>query len=237
MEASQKVIFLWKVRFRESSFMVKFLSERGALETYVFQGSKGIKKGQLAQLFPLNEVEVETYKSPKSSLASIRSVKTLKPRTNIRGKMEQTAVAFFLAEMIAKSLKENDAQPALYDFVSSSIDLFEERYQPNFYLVFLLKLTRYLGIQPANNFPGNRSAFFDLNEGQFTILRPVHINYLEVYESKIMRNLMEDGYDFEVQLSKSERNTIRDSIVKYYALHLEGVSSLKSLSVLQELFD
>ena len=49
MEASQKAIFLWKVRFRESSFMVKFLSERGALDTYVFQGSKGIKKGQLAQ--------------------------------------------------------------------------------------------------------------------------------------------------------------------------------------------
>ena len=237
MEASQKAIFLWKVRFRESSFMVKFLSERGALETFVFQGSKGLKKGQLAQLFPLNEVEVETYKSPKSSLASIRNVKTLKTRTNIRGKMEQTAVAFFLAEIIAKSLKENDAQKSLFDFVSSSIDLFEERYQPNFYLVFLLKSTRYLGIEPSNHFLENRRSFFDLNEGQFTILRPVHLNYLEVHESKLLRNLMADGYNFEIQLSKTDRNILRDSILKYYSLHLEGVAGLKSLSVLQELFD
>ncbi|MFT6138097.1 MAG: DNA repair protein RecO (recombination protein O) [Sphingobacteriales bacterium] len=237
MEASQKAIFLWKIRFRESSFMVKFLTEKGALETFVFQGTKGIKKGQLAQLFPLNEVEIETYKAPKSSLASIRNVKTLKMRSNIRGKMEQTAVAFFLAEIISKSLKENDAQPAMFEFVSSSIDLFEERYQPNFYLVFLLKLTRYLGIQPANNFQNNRSSFFDLSEGQFTILRPVHLNYLEVGDSKLLRSLIDDGYDFQLKLSKQQRNDLRDAIVKYYSMHLEGVSGLKSLSVLQELFD
>lgn len=237
MESSQKAIFLWKVRFRDSSFMVKFLSEKGALETFVFQGSKGVKKGQLAQLFPLNEVEIETYKSPKSSLASIRSIKTLKTRSNIRGKMEQTAVAFFLAEIIAKSLKEHDAQQALYEFVSSSIDLFEERYQPNFYLVFLIKLTRYLGIQPANNIQENRSTFFDLNEGQYTILRPVHINYLEVQESRLLRKLIEDGYEFNLELTKPERNSLRDSILKYYSLHLEGVSGLKTLSVLQELYD
>ena len=98
-------------------------------------------------------------------------------------------------------------------------------------------MTRYLGIQPANNFQNNRSSFFDLSEGQFTILRPVHLNYLEVGDSKLLRSLIDDGYDFQVKLSKQQRNDMRDAIVKYYSMHLEGVSGLKSLPVLQELFD
>lgn len=236
MEATQKAIFLWKIRFKESGFMVKVLSEKGALETFVFRGTKGAKKGMLAQLFPLNEIEIDTYKSPKSSLAIIKNVKTLKPRMGIRSEMQQTAVAFFLAEVIAKSLKENDAHPQLFEFVSSSVDLFEKRYQPNFHLVFLLRFTRYIGIEPTVTFDDHKTSFFDLSEGQFTILRPVHLNYLEVADSKRLKLLIEDGFNFSVVLSKSERATALENIIRYYSLHIEGISSLKSLSVLKELF-
>lgn len=236
METTIRAIFLWKVRFRDTSFMVKFLTEKGALETYVFQSGKGQKKGQLAQLFPLSEVELELQKTPKSKLYRVRSIRSIKDRNNIRTKMEQTAVSFFIAELLSKSIKENDAQPVLFEFVSSSIDLFESKYQPNFYLVFMLKLTRYLGIQPALTIESKRSQFFDLNEGQFTILRPVHLNYLEVAESKKLIGLIEDGYDFKLPLTKTDRNSMRDALLRYYTLHLEGTNNLKSLSVLQELF-
>ncbi len=216
--------------------MVKVLTEKGALETFVFRGSKGAKKGMLAQLFPLNEVEIETYKPPKSNLASVRNVKALKPRVSIRTNMEQTAIAFFLSEIIAKSLKENDAHPNLFEFVSSSIDLFEERYQANFHLIFLLRFTRYLGIQPTVTFEDHTSSFFDLSEGQFTILRPVHLHYLEIGDSKRIKQLLEDGFNFKVELNNPERSVVLENILRYYALHIEGIANLKSLSVLKELF-
>ncbi len=216
--------------------MVKVLTSQDKLETFVFQGSSKAKKSQLALLFPLNEVEIELQKSPKSKLFAIKSVRPIKARTNIRGRMEQTAVAFFLAEIVSKSMEENDAHEGLFHFVASSTEYFEHEYQANFHLLFLLRLTRYLGIEPSMDVNVKHQFFFDLREGQFTILRPVHLHYLDSSESKLLFKLMEDGFEFKLKLDNIQRGSLLSAILKYYTYHIDRVGKLKSLSVLQELF-
>lgn len=236
MDKTQRAIFLTKIRFRDSGFVLRVLNEEGAIEAFLFQGTKGSKKGMLAQLFPLNEIEIESSSSAKSSLPRVKNVKALETRMSIRSAIEKSALSFFIAELISKSLKENDNHPNLYEFVSSAIDVLDHQYKPTFHLVFMLRLAGYLGFQPQLGHEKN-AQFFDLLEGQFTVLRPMHVNYADTFESKKISRLMEEGFSFPGQYTKDERARILELLLRYYQLHIEGFGGLKSVSVLQELFD
>ena len=58
----------------------------------------------------------------------------------------------FISELLYKTLKEEEANPALFDFLINAIQLLDIKDEgiQNFHLVFLLHYMKYLGIYPFN---------------------------------------------------------------------------------------
>ena len=107
----------------------------------------------------------------------------------------------------------------------------------NFHLVFLIRLSRFLGLYP-NTEDYAEGAYFDLMNACFTLEKPIHGMFLRPEESARIINLMRMKYDnmHLFAMNRMERNRCLDIINEYYRLHLPDFPELKSLPVLQELF-
>ncbi|MCD8210885.1 MAG: DNA repair protein RecO C-terminal domain-containing protein, partial [Prevotella sp.] len=136
-----------------------------------------------------------------------------------------------------KRFNEEDKQ--LFSYIENSILWLEEAIEnfSNFHIVFLLRLTRFLGFYP--NTDGYKEGFwFDLREGRFTSKEPLHKDYLSQEDAKKINIILR--MDFPTigvfKLSKNERNLLLDVILEYYRLHLSLKLEIKSLEVLKSLF-
>ena len=86
--------------------------------------------------------------------------------------------------------------------------------------------------------PMREDSFFDLRGATFCATPPLHRDFLQPEEAGRIRLLMRMDYPTMhlFRLSRNERNRILDVLLTYYRLHLPGFPTLRSLSVLQELY-
>ena len=107
----------------------------------------------------------------------------------------------------------------------------------NFHLVFLMRLSRFLGLYP-NVEEYSSSDYFDLLNACFVSSQPYHGMFVRPEEASHIRTLMRMNYETMhlFAMNRMERNRCLDIINEYYRLHLPDFPELKSLPVLQELF-
>ena len=193
-----------------------------------------------AHFIPLSLLEMEIAYQPTREIQRIREVRICYPLTGIPAHPVKNTIALFLAEVLYRILKTTEADTKLFDYLYHSIRHLEilEQGIPNFHLVFLIRLTRYLGIFPNAelNMPGT---FFDLLNGIFTVQIPNHPHFLDKEESIIFARLLRMSYENMAlySFSRKERTRIVQHILQYYRLHSIDFPEIKSLSVMQSLYD
>ena len=127
----------------------------------------------------------------------------------------------------------------LFDYVRSSIEWLDgaEKDFANFHLVFLMRLSRFLGFYP-NLEDYSLGDCFDLRESTFCPAPPPHHDFLQSDEAAKLQLMMR--MDFPTmhlyQLSRHDRNRLLEVAITYYRLHLPSFPELKSLTVLRELY-
>ncbi|UTW64038.1 DNA repair protein RecO [bacterium SCSIO 12741] len=229
-------IFLWKTRYGDSGFVVRAYTLNHGMTTFLIQGLKGKKRSRAALLYPLAELEIEFSSTVKSEMKRIKEVHALHPGQSLRHDLSKSAQAFFIAEMLYRTLNEREADHALYTFLNTSIEWLDHHPDTsNFHLAFLVKLTRFLGFHPQGE-PSART-FFDLREGLFTTLRPSHTDYVEPFVSVLLGVLLEKGFQTgKENLHREDRQHLLETLLLYYRIHLDGLGAIKSLDVLTEMF-
>lgn len=183
-------------------------------------------------------LDMEVYNKPGRELQMIREAKNSRPFVSIPFEMKKSTVCLFLAEVLSKTLHEEEANPLLFQFIEDSIVFFDEQddFPINFHLTFLLHLTRFLGFYPNDNFSESQ-VWFDLKEGMFFNFPPHHKYYLEREPSKDFHNLLNTGYGDKIKFSKpSMRQFLLDKLFEFFRLHQVQVGEIKSLEVLREVF-
>jgi DNA repair protein RecO (recombination protein O) len=107
----------------------------------------------------------------------------------------------------------------------------------NFHIVFLLRLTRFLGFYP-NLDDYEDGDYFDLRESEFMRNPPVHRDFLHPEEAQKVQLMMR--MDFPTmhlfRMSHDDRNRLLEISIKYYRLHLPDFPEMKSIEVLQALY-
>jgi DNA repair protein RecO (recombination protein O) len=191
-------------------------------------------------LQPLSIVEVETSTQKSREIQYIKAGKTAVMFEDICVNPAKTAIALFVAEVLNRSLRETEKDEALFDFLYNSIVLLDKckAGAANFHLVFLLEYSRYLGFYP-NAEDKQAGSYFDLQNGAFCSLPPLHAYYLMPDWAEIIFQLTRMNYDnlHQYSVSRGQRAEILRYLMDYYRLHLSDFGKLKSLEVLQMLFD
>lgn len=234
MKIIHQGILLKKIDYSETSLILQFYTLEKGMQSYLFQGGKK-KKGNSLQ--PLSLVEIEGYIRADSDLGKISAVSLLEVHDSITFNPLKSGIAFFMAEIVAQTLKSNEAEIALYHFLKNEIIWLNcHNALGNYPIWFLLAFSSYLGFSP--HLKDNASAYFDLEEGTLSAHVPAGHLYLKdetiPFIEKLLITSKEEG--LAVTLSKSNRKQLTENLLNYYKHHVEGFKTPKSLEVLQTIF-
>jgi DNA repair protein RecO (recombination protein O) len=209
--------------------------------SYLVARNRGKKTTVSKALFlPLSVVEMEVEHQNKRDLHRIRETRQCYPLNRLFADPVKNALALFIAEVLFRVVKDTEPDARLFDYLYHSIHLLESTEDgiANFHVVFLLHLLRYLGIFP-NTDSYAEGYYFDMQNGIFTGREPLHRHYLNKEESRIFARLFKISYENMslYAFSRHDRVNILNRILTYYRIHLPEIPEIKSLSILQALFE
>ncbi len=233
-------IFLHGLKYGDSGKIVTVYTEAFGRSTFLLQGIHAKKSsGKVNLLQPLFLLDMETDHRQGRELQRAREIKISHPYQTIPYEIIKSSQAIFLSELLYKVLREEEARPELFHFLSSSFQIFDLMREgtTNFHLAFLMQLTRYMGFAPENNYSVEKQ-LFDMVSGDFARIKPQHHYFLDPPESKIISDIMNRSYEDigQLNLDSSRRNLILLKIIDYFSLHLGIRLQIKSLDVFHELF-
>ena len=240
MLTKTQAIVLHSLKYGESRLIVDMFTRSFGRQSFIIgmpKSSKGKIKKQFFQ--PLTIIEIETDIRPKMQLQKLSDVRLMSPFTSIPFEPDKLSISLFVAEFLYYALRSEQRNELLYDYLENSImwlDGQQSRYS-NFHLVFLLRLTRFLGFYP-NLDDYIEGDYFDLRESEFVKNPPVHRDFLYPDEAQKVQLMMR--MDFPTmhlfRMSHDERNRLLEIAIKYYRLHLPDFPEMKSIEVLQALY-
>lgn len=237
MNVKTKAIVLSTVKYQEKSLIVKCFTESDGLKSYFIQSAFSTRKSnqKIAYFQPLNLLEIEANHKNKGTLEHIKEVKLAYNYQSISVDFTKNSIVFFLSEVLHHAILEEEKNETLFAFLETSFLWLDTHVtNPNFHLIFLIELTKFLGFYPQ--LEENDANFFEMIEGVFTSYQGV--NCLSENESILLKKLMELKFDdISKNFSKTERQVLLKIILDYYIIHLQGFKKPKSLEVLKEIFN
>ncbi|OOQ58631.1 DNA repair protein RecO [Mucilaginibacter pedocola] len=224
--------------YSESSVVVQIFTEKFGLQSYLINGVKKPKaKISRNMLQPLHLVDMVVYHKPAGNIQRISELKNSPVLLSIPYDIIKSCLVMFLNEVLYKAIKQQTPDEAVFDFLFNSIEFLDNATEglANFHLVFLIRLTRYLGFYPHSE-GANSANYFDMRNGVFSNYRPDSLSYLSPPHTANFQLLLESGFGHigEIKLSNDERRYLINKLLEYYALHIEGFGYIKSHEVLEE---
>ncbi len=217
-------IVLRYFRYGDNGMIAHIYTKEYGRQAFIFKGgSSRATKRKMNFLQPLSLVELPIDYRPQKELYLGNGTQSLQPFQTIPFRQIKSSIAFFLAEVLSKLLQIHESDEPLFDFLQDAIRFLDEESTKgtNFHLTFLVKLMQFLGIQP--NLEGEDS----LDVMQFNEDFP----FWKTFQESTWK-----ACDC-LALSRDQRNAFLHKILAYYSFHLQDLTNLKSLSVLQEIFN
>lgn len=237
MLIKSQAIVLSSLKYGDSDLIIKTYTLQRGVSSYLLRGILKPSKGKLklAYFQPLAQLSIEENYKPKASLNSIREVKIDYHYATLYTNVVKSSIALFLSEILSNILKEEEQNEDLYYFLTTSLQVLDQEEKvSNFHLLFLVKLTKYLGIYPDNE--TNELPYFNLSDAKFEAIKID--GSIEGKNVVVLRALLGTDFDAlkEIKLSSNERQSFLATLIVYFELHLSGFKKPKSLEVLNNLF-
>ena len=238
MLIKSKVIVLSKIRYRDNDLIVKCYTQERGVTSYLIRNAFKSKKNQtIAYYQPLSQLYIEENYKQNQSLQYINEVKSSFMYKTLHTNILKSAMALFIAEVLNAVLKEEEKNTILFDYIESALQWLDaEEVFSNFHLLFLLKLTKFLGFYPEST--TNPKAIFNLQLGAFG--KEVIDKYTISDQNNIVLNkLLGMKFDAlnELHLNGAQRRDFLNMLLVYFELHLGDFKKPKSLDVFNQVFN
>jgi len=234
-----KVIVLNKIKYGDNDVIVRcYTQHRGFVSYLVKNAFKATKRNASKSVYfqPLMQLHVEENHRPNRDLQYFKELKSSYAFKTIHTNIYKSAIVLFLSEVLTSVLKEEEKNEDLFSFLETAFQYLDTETQfSNFHLLFLVKLTRYLGFKPDSQ--NEDALYFNLKSGHFQTT-PNDLYTISGKNLVLLKTLLGTNFDAlsSIKLSAVERNDFLNTILLYFELHLESFSKTKSLSVLTDVF-
>ncbi len=215
MKQALEFIVLATTKVGEKSLVVHTLSAEFGRRSFIVSVSKS---APMALFLPLSILSGEVSENTKSDLWRISGLRSEHPLGGIRSDIHKNTMTMFLSEVLFRVLREGEYSDGLYEWCRSQVlmlDALQTDYA-NFHLMFLLGLCGELGFSPRTEdlmpFAGER-----LEDLRGLLTLPY-------------------GEAMFLPLSGPRRSEIAQIFLDYLGYHIESPLSIRSLSVLRELY-
>lgn len=240
MLVKSRAVVLHTLKYTDDSVIVDAFTEARGKVSFIVRLSRSRRAAVKSAFFqPLSLLELEWNHKETSALARLKSVRVWLPFASLPYDPRKSAVAMFLAEFLHHALREEPDSAYLFEYLARSVEWLDASRMGfvNFHLVFLLRLTRFLGFYP-NLEEYRNGSWFDLLNSCFVPVRPLHSHFLSPEDAARLPRLMRMRYEtmHVFKFSGQERSRLLGVVNDYYRLHIPSFPELKSLAVLRELF-
>lgn len=240
MLISTPAIVISSVKYGEADLIVKCFTKAEGLKSYILKGILKSKKGKLRTAYfqPLTLLEISANHKNKGNLEYLLDAKVTRPYKTLQNQVIKSSLVLFLSEVLKQCIVEEEKNEKLFDFLEQAfIWLDENESIANFHLLFLLKLSDFLGFYPDES--TIELPVFNLMEGVFqnetTNIYCIDTNSENPFFKRIF------GINFDewngLKPTKKEREACLQLLLLYFQLHLQGFKTPKSLSVLNQIFN
>ena len=238
MLISSPAIILSKVRYQDNDLIVKCLTRDLGVVSYMIKNISMSKKSKNKFAFfqLLNILDLETNYNPNRSIQYIKDLKVKYNFTSLHTNIYKSSVVMFLSEILSKIIHIETKDMELFDFIEKSLIWYDKSEDSStFYLIFLMKITHYLGFYPdCTNMSYN---YFNLEEGLFESSKNSQY-VIEGSSLVLFKTIL--GIKFDTNklpfIDKTNKKDILKNILIYFKLHVDGFKDPKSLKVLKQIF-
>lgn len=222
MKQSTIGVLIDKKNYSESSLILSFYTQDYGLSSFIF---KGAKKKQMA-IFQMGIYEINYFKRPESSLGIIQTLNPAVVLNDVFANPQKLIVCFFLADVLKATLKEEQADKQIFEFIKNQILHLEVKNDLlGFPICFLTEHIQNLGFSPSINVSNANG--FDLKMGKFTEEQTeFNASSIQLLFSAFQ------GLSFD-----SDKKTTQDALLillDYCKLHLPNFNVDRSLQVIRE---
>ncbi|MBN2637223.1 MAG: DNA repair protein RecO [Prolixibacteraceae bacterium] len=241
MLASTEGIVLHTIKYGESSVIATIYTREFGRQSYLINAAHGKQsKNKAGMLQPLFLVDIVAYHKQSRELNRVKELKSNQTYQNISFDIAKSTTAIFLAEMLYRSIHEQESYPEMYDFIKHSLLYFDllEVGAANFHIYFLYRLTEYLGFLPVLKKQGFQN-WFDMKKGAVVHVQPLHPFYVnkDTTENLIRISSLKLHEIDQFKVARKMRDDLLSAIVDYYLIHFDDSREIKSLNVLREVFE
>ncbi|GAB3180063.1 DNA repair protein RecO [Telluribacter humicola] len=222
-------IALSYIRYRETSIIAKIYTEAFGIQSYIVNGvrSSRSKSNRIALFQPLTLLDLVVYHKDKAE-NSLYRISELKPRVPFRSlpfDVIKSSLALFVTEILGKTLREEENNELLFQFLEESILYLDEadRGYENFHIQFLLQLAFFLGF-----------GFESVRELETELAGNLYPHRPDEDQREALMTLLVAPYGTPVPLDRPRRASLLEMIVFFYKIHMDTLGEVRSMEVLRE---
>ena len=238
MIISTSAIILSKVRYQDNDLIVKCLTRDLGVVSYMIKNISTSKKSKNKFAFfqLLNILDLESNYNSNRSIQYIKDLKVRYNFTSLHTNIYKSSVVMFLSEILSNIIHNESKDLELFDFIEESFIWYDKSDDSSsFYLIFLMKITHYLGFYPdCTNMCYN---YFNLEEGLFETSK--NSKYvIQGHSLVLFKTILGIKFDSNKLpfIDKINKKDILKNILIYFKLHVDGFKDPKSLKVLNQIF-
>lgn len=212
MLTKTKGIVFSYIKYKETSIIVKIFTRELGVQSYVVNSVRTKSKSNKISFYqPLSILDLVVYANKKTDLHRVSEVQFASRYASIPFDIRKSAINLFLSETISKMLMEQEENKALFDFLTTALIQFDSL-QDHFYEFHLFILIHLL------DFLGHSIPLTKENE--------IEVQLEEIKTKTYLSNA-----------NRKNRTALLNYILDFYKEHSHLYLDLKSLSVLETIFE
>lgn len=241
MQEQVRAIVIAVIPYTDKSRVVRMYSrEKGVLSCMAGRSGAGRSGVRTSLLQPMSVVNV-VLSSQSKGMPYIREIAPVVPLYSLFTDPVKASVGMFLTDVLNHTLIESHPDENTYDFIEQSFLQFEmaESCPADFHLSFLWKLTSFVGIGPRNDFHADDCRYFDTVNGCFASASAEVSMSVSPEVSAWISHFLSHEVPVVVAtgMTREMRRDLLYHTVSYFNWHLGWKDGLRSLSILQEVFE
>ena len=142
-------IVLHTLKYKDTSLIADIYTEVAGRASFMVSIPRSRKAAVKPVLFqPLALVELEADFRPNATIYKVKEAKALYPFATLPYDPYKSAIALFLSEFLYRAVREEAENRPLFAYLYHSVIWLDECREgfANFHLVFLMRLSRFLGL-------------------------------------------------------------------------------------------
>lgn len=249
MLVKSQIIVLHTIKHGDSGLVVQCYSNTAGRQSLYFR-SGGRNRSTASLLHKLNILDVVAYSNGTQSMPTIKEISAPHNLASLRGDIFKSTIAIFISELIGRTIKESEANPVLYSFLSSSVQILEHITDgvANFHIHFIAHLCKMLGFMPLDNY-SPATPLFDMAAAKFAMEpfggRTYGSQLMPLQESQLLHALMNTPSTNleklccngnELKVNGDLRFSFAKRMIEYISFHIGNTIEIKSLDILHQIY-